>query len=114
MRFGQRKPSTRDEAREGRTYRYYTNCVGWPAHDVDRKGGLRDMIDQATDITRDAFLRHVSLEELREIEQQLGYAAHPSQGLTMAGDWHVSYHRSKLHGKTVYYFCWSSIEYVFR
>jgi hypothetical protein len=113
MRF-QRRPSTRDEAREGRTYRYYTNCVNWPTRDVHKKGGLIDMINQATGITRDAFLRHVSLEELRDIEQQLGYATHPSQGLTMAGDYCVSYHKSKLHGKTVYYFQYSRIEYVFK
>jgi hypothetical protein len=31
----------------------------------------------------------------------------------MAGDWHVSYHRSKYKGKTVYYFRHSAIEYIF-
>lgn len=114
MWFRRDRSSVRDKASDGPTYHYYTNCVGWPAHDVHRKGGLIDMVDQARDITRATFLRHVSLEELREIELQLGYAAHPSQGLTMAGDWHVSYHRSKLHGKTVYYFQQSRIEYVFK
>lgn len=36
-----------------------------------------------------------------------------SRGLTMAGDWSVSYHRSRLHGRAVYYLRWSAIEYVF-
>jgi len=114
FRNRQPEPQIRDTALEGKVYRYYNNCVNWPSRDVDRKGGLRDMIDQAKDITRETFLRHVSLAELREIELGLGYTAHPSQGLTMAGDWSVSYHRSKLHGKTVYYFCYSCIEYVFK
>jgi hypothetical protein len=31
------------------------------------------------------------------------------QGLTMAADHHVTYHRCG----DIYYFCWSAIEYVF-
>ena len=31
----------------------------------------------------------------------------------MAADWAVSYHRSKLHGRRVYYFRHSAIEFVF-
>lgn len=88
---------------------YYRNCVGWPSNDVHSKGGLRDMIDQAIDITRRTFLQHVDRDQLRDIEGQLGYGS----WLHMASDYHVSYHRSKLHGQTVYFFKHSAIEYVF-
>ena len=94
-------------------YKYYNNCVSWPSYDVSRNGGLSDMIDNAIEITRKTFLKHVNKYDLKGLGMDLGYAEHPSQGLTMAGDWHVSYHRSKLHDKRVYYFAHSSIEYVF-
>lgn len=94
-------------------YKYYNNCVSWPRYDVAREGGLSDMIDDAIDITRQTFLKHVDRNDLENIEVSLCYSKHYSQGLTMAGDWHVSYHRSKLHGKRVYYFAHSAIEYVF-
>lgn len=91
-------------------YFYYNNCVGWDSEDVNADGGLCNMIDSSVDITRSTFLKHVDREVLREIEKALGY---PMGRLTMAGDWAVSYHKSKLHGKTVYYFSHSCIEYVF-
>lgn len=92
---------------------FLNNCVGWPRNDVDAEGGLRDMIDCAIQITRSTFRRNVSEGSLAEIENGLGYVQHPKQGLTMTGDYHVTYHRSKLHGKVVYYFCHSAIEFVF-
>lgn len=88
---------------------FYNNCVNWPSNDVHREGGLTDMIDQAIDITRDTFLTHVDKDQMKEIENQLGYGP----WLRMKNDYHVSYHRSKLHGKTVYFFKHSAIEYVF-
>lgn len=94
-------------------YLYYRCCVDWPKHDVRSEGGLCTMIDNAIDISRKTFLQHVDRDALSEVEARLGYEKHPSQGLTMAGDYHVSYHRSKLHGSRVYYFNWSGIEYVF-
>ena len=95
-------------------YRYFNNCVNWNRADVSREGGLSDMIDNAIDITRETFLKHVDRSDLDNLENDLGYSKHPKQGLTMAGDFHVSYHRSTLHGKRVYYFRHSSIEYVFK
>jgi len=91
-------------------YRFYNNCVSWPRSDVE---SLSEMIDNAIDITRRTFLKYVDDSELADIAENLGYCWHHSQGLTMAGDWHISYHRSKLHGKRVYYFKHSAIEYVF-
>lgn len=94
-----------------REFTYYNNCVNWPHKDVD---GLSDMIDAARDITRKTFLKHVNARSRGDIEGMLGYAPHdPRAVLTMARDWAVSYHKSKLHGKTVYFFVQSAIEYVF-
>ena len=72
------------------------------------------MINESIMISRRTFLKYINRTELREIEENLGYDSHPKQGLTMAADWAVSYHRSKLHDKRVYYFCYSGIEYVFK
>ena len=68
------------------------------------------MVDSGASITRRTFLQHVDRNNLKELEASLGY---PMGRLTMAGDWAVSYFKSKLHGKTVYYFTHSAIEYVF-
>ena len=93
-------------------YNFYSDCVSWP-EPAEKEGGLMDMIDNAIDITRKTFLQHINREDLQILEDALSYSKHPRQGLTMAADWAVSYHRSKLHGKRVYYFRHSAIEYVF-
>jgi hypothetical protein len=95
------------------SFQYFNNCVSWDRNDVDEEGGLVDMINDAIDITRQTFLKHVDRDSLREVEASLNYEDHPKKGLTMAADWTVSYHRSKLHGKRVYFFKHSAIEYVF-
>jgi hypothetical protein len=92
--------------------KFFSCCVNWPQNDVNAEGGLCDMINAARDITRRTFLRHVERTDLAELERGLGYERGPGL-LHMASDWAVSYHRSKLHGRTVYYFRHSAIEYVF-
>lgn len=92
---------------------YYNNCVNWPRRDVSAEGGLIDMVDLSIEISRKTFLKHTDRDDLKALESSLGYSEHHKHGLTMAGDWAVSYHRSKLHKKTVYYFRHSAIEYVF-
>ena len=72
------------------------------------------MIEEAQDITRRTFLNHVDGKDRRDLETQLGYSLTRDGGLTMKRDYHVSYHRSRLHGQTVYFFTHSAIEYVFR
>jgi hypothetical protein len=96
------------------SYSFFNNCVNWNPQDVYNDGGLSDLIEHSISITRSTFLKHVNAKELQEIAENLGYSRHPSQGLTMAGDWHISYHRSKHHGERAYYFAWSGIEYVFK
>ena len=93
---------------------FFNNCVNWDRADVHALGGLCDMIDACRSITRKTFLRHVDAHSRAKIERGLGYAPHDAGAvLTMRRDYHVSYHRSKLHGRTVYLFKHSAIEYVF-
>jgi len=93
-----------------RIARYHGTCVNWNQHDLQ---SLHDMIDSAITISRQTFRKHVDHDDLRLVERQLGYDEHPKQGLTMAGDNYVSYHRSTLKGQRVYYFRQSAIEHVF-
>jgi len=95
------------------SYGFYRNCVNWPEDDVDEEGGLSDLINDRIAISRRTFLKHVDRDSLFTVEAGLGYEGHYKQGLTMAGDYHIEYFRSKLHGKRVYGFRWSAIEYVF-
>ena len=85
---------------------YYGNCVSFPLP----VRYLSAMIDSGVSITRRTFLKYVDRDSLKEIEKSLGY---PMGNLTMAGDWAVSYHKGKLRGKKVIWFCHSAIEYVF-
>lgn len=89
---------------------FLSTCVAWPENELE---ALNHMIAQKVSIKRAAFLRHVDTKELARIELSLGYFKHPRAGLTMAGDWHVNYWRSRLWGRWVYGFDWSCIEHVF-
>jgi hypothetical protein len=71
------------------------------------------MIDGGREIKRRTFLQHVDRDDLRQLAAECGYVDHPSRGLTMAGDYHVTYYRGRLHGQRVYWFRWSATEYVF-
>lgn len=94
---------------------YYQCCVGWPEDDVDSEGGLCDMIEANQQITRRTFCKNVDRQSREDWERRFGYAPHcHGASLTMARDWAVSYHKSKLHGETVYYIRHSAIEYVFK
>jgi len=89
--------------------KFFNNCVGWPARDVNAEGGLCDLISECRQITRETFLRHVDREDRKAVERGLGYGP----DFPMSRDWHVGYYRSKLHGRRVYLFKHSAIEYVF-
>lgn len=90
-----------------RVFRFETNCVNSTCKLIT------DMVEQEKPVGRATFLKHVDRDELREIEAGLSYEQHPSRGLTMAGDWHVSYHKSHYDGKPCYYFRHSAIEWIF-
>lgn len=90
-------------------YQFLQSCVGTPRREVPE---LSRMIETATDITRRTFMKHCN-PSASEVFLDLGYAAHPRQGLTAAGDYHISYHRSTWKGKRCYFFRWSAIEHIF-
>lgn len=87
--------------------RFITDCIGSNGPDIEA------MTEAAITITRRTFLKHIDRNDLECIEGGLGYEKDPRKGLTMAADWHVSYHRSKYQGRRCYYFCWSAIEHIF-
>ena len=87
--------------------RFITDCISAKGPDISA------MTETAIDITRRTFLKHVNREDLDLLAVGMGYQRHPQQGLTMAADYSVSYHRSKYQSRRCYYFCWSAIEYVF-
>lgn len=91
-------------------HRFFRNCVGWPRGKVD---DLDAMVEKSTDITRQTFMRHVDREWMADFARESGYERRKDRGLTLAEDWHVSYHRSALMGLRVYFFRYSGFEYVF-
>lgn len=91
------------------TYRFWRTCVNIPREDVPE---LSRMIEHGKEITRRTFMRHC--HGARDVFLQLGYAPHPTQGLTAAADYHIGYFRSTWLGQTCYFFTWSLIEHIFR
>ena len=88
-------------------YCFYKSCVQFHGAEVE---ALNAMIRSAKEITRRTMLKHV---DLRPIARELGYDAHPSQGLTMAKDWAISYYKSTFRGWPAVFFVWSHIEHIF-
>lgn len=89
-----------------RRCRYRGNCVSTPHEDLPK---LNRMIEQAEDVTRQTFLKHVDRDDLRDVERQLGYDRH----MAMVSDPYVSYCRSTWGPVPCYFFVWSAIEYYF-
>lgn len=90
--------------------RFFSDCVNWPEDQVD---DLNAMIRAGKDISRKTFLKSVDPEEMKELEQRLGYERDPRKGLTMANDYHIGYYKSTVRGCPAVYFVWSAIEHVF-
>lgn len=88
--------------------RYISSCV-----DCGDGDAITEMTDNATKITRGTFIKNVAWPDLLSLEEDLGYADHPKRGLTMAGDYHVRYHKSKYLGYPCVYIVQSAIEYIF-
>jgi hypothetical protein len=88
---------------------FFSDCIGWPLPVEE----LNQMIRSSKDISRKTFLKHVDPESMRMTEEAIGYVRDPRQGLTMAGDVFVGYHRSTVRGCPAVYFVWSATEFVF-
>ena len=83
-------------------FRYLGSCPGLDG------AALYEMILEARELSRAAFLRLVEAGELEEIEWELGYRP----DFRMANDWHVGYWRSRYKGRACAYFTWSGMEFV--
>ncbi len=106
---------------------FFSDCVSWPRELVTVPGGLSDCIDAEDDITIKELLENVDREHVIEFCHALHYtgptkefndADHPQHneenfGMSMEEDYHVSYHRSELFGREVWYFKHSGIEHVY-
>ena len=90
-----------------RKYRYETTCVLCGREDVP---ALRDMIDNATDVSLSTVRRWC---DLSGFEDDHSYAVGPERGLHLKDDWHVSYHKSRWRGRPCYYIRHSAIEHIF-
>jgi len=94
-----------------KTYHYFRSCVQIPYAWVDI---LHKCIEDATDITRQTFMRRVNTIEMRHLADDMGYARSGRWGdLTLAQDWLVSYHKSKFNGVVCYYMRHSAVEHIF-
>lgn len=81
------------------------SCVQLDGDDIS------DMVEQATEITASTFKRNIGNNSYSWLSQELGYSDLPN--LSLATDYHVSFHKSKYQGQRCYYCRWSAIEYVF-
>ena len=85
-------------------YRFETDCIAARGEDIDAmRAGARE-------VTYRTMLRWCDLVGLAE---QLGYCRSSRQGITLKGDWGVSYYKSTYRGRPCYFLVWSAIEYVF-
>lgn len=94
---------------KSRGWAFITSCI-----EAESGEAINAMKDAATEITRRTFLRYVDRDDHVTTERTLGYADHAARGLTMARDWHVSYHRGVFRGRPCVYFRWSGIEHIYQ
>lgn len=93
-------------------WRFVTTCVNASGDDITA------MNDAAKEITYDRMRRIVG-QPFVDLQKQLNYDVPGTRGrdrigLTMRGDWAVSYHRSTYQGKPCLFFRWSHIEHIFQ
>ena len=86
-------------------YNYCASCISASANDID------DMVDNATQISYNTFIKYVSIEDLKSMFTV--YAWGNKKGLKLKDDYAVSYYKSKYKGQPCLYIRHSSIEYVF-
>lgn len=88
---------------------FYKNCTQFSRRDTDKEGGLSDCVNNAREITYKTFVGKVDSEDLKMLSEHMGYGKY----LKLQDDYAVSFHKSKLFGKVVYYVTLSAIEYIF-
>ena len=93
---------------------FYQNSTTWDKRDILCAGGLNELLEKQTPLTRRAFMANVCNDDLAEVEISLGFFPHHTLGHTMAGDKSVKYFRSKHHGEFCYGFTWRNISFIFK
>ena len=85
-------------------YVFETDCVSSDAESII------DMCDRSREVSYNLLKKHCF--QLREWEQEHGYAKDGSRGLTLRNDYAAHFYKSKYRGKDCYYIDWSRIESV--
>ena len=88
-------------------YHYQYNCVCPADTDIEE---LYCIVDDNKEITYSTFLKHVGVEEFKELCNNLGYG----KCLHIKNDWSVFYRKAKFQSATIYFLVQSAIEYVFK
>jgi hypothetical protein len=98
-----------DSFYHGRTHLYFANCTQFPDRGPE-VGLLNGMIDSEIDITLATLRKYcVQIEYWAEL---MGYERTAAQGLTLARDHGVSFHRGKFGSHRAYFVRHSAIEYI--
>jgi len=92
-----------------RNMEFFATCDGWPIS----VGALKRMISRGKKVTRKVFLEQVNPDQMLDVEERLGYAQHPREGVVMSADRNVEYYLSEVAGCPCAFFQWSGIEHVF-
>jgi len=74
---------------------------------------INNMVDQAREVTYETLVRRVGVDQLASVFPFYEWGRGTRAGLRMKDDYMISYYRSKYRGRTCYYVCHSSIEYIF-
>lgn len=98
-----------------KTFHYLFDCVG--SNDGQ---GIFDMVQDARQITWETFLRHVNIEEVRELfpdysyrGEYLGPDGMPTCPMHLKDDPYVSFWKSSFRKTPCYYVSHSGIEHIF-
>jgi len=89
------------------TKRYITNCVNSTARLIDL------MTDRAKKISYSKFVNQIEIGDLKGLFPLYNWSVKKSNGLTLKGDYAVSFYQSNYNGKPCVYVEHSSIEYIF-
>lgn len=92
-------------------YRYLICCVDVPWWtDMPQGTLIEDMREAAVDITYKTAQKHCTGLMAWAVDK--GYELNRREGLTLANDFSVSFHKSVYDGMPCYYVQWSGIEYI--
>ena len=97
----------------GPAYQLWRRCDDFDPDNRKEMDELSAMTERARPAAPATFRREVG-PALEKWATQCGYEpARSRKGLTLAKDWHVSYHRSRFGDTVVYYLVWSAFEVIF-